>query len=39
MSVEEAAAVTDEARQGLPPEGTGLPSFEVWRERIRKRFE
>jgi hypothetical protein len=39
MSVEEAAAVTDEARHDLPPEGTGPPSFEVWRDRIRKRFE
>jgi hypothetical protein len=39
MSVEDAAAVTDEARQGLPPEDANLPSFEVWRERIRKRFE
>jgi SagB-type dehydrogenase family enzyme len=39
MSVEEAAAVTDEARQGLPPEDKNLPTFEVWRERIRQRFE
>ncbi|MDQ2813551.1 MAG: DUF1702 family protein [Actinomycetota bacterium] len=39
MSVEEAAAVTDEARHDLPPEDPGMPSFEVWRERIRKRFE
>jgi len=39
MSVEDAAADTDEARQELPPEGTALPSFEVWRERIRQRFE
>jgi SagB-type dehydrogenase family enzyme len=39
MSVEDAAAVTDEARHDLPPEGTGLPSFEVWRDRIRKPFE
>jgi SagB-type dehydrogenase family enzyme len=39
MSVEDAAAVTDETRQGLPTEDANLPSFEVWRERIRKRFE
>ena len=39
MSVEEAAAVTDEARHDLPPDEGGTPSFEVWRERIRKRFE
>jgi SagB-type dehydrogenase family enzyme len=39
MSVEEAAAVTDEARDGLPPHDTDMPSFEVWRDRIRKRFE
>lgn len=39
MSVEEAAAVSDEARHGLPPEDAGLPSYEVWRDRIRKRFE
>jgi enediyne biosynthesis protein E3 len=39
MSAEDAAAVTDEARQGLPPEDANLPTFEVWRERIRKRFE
>jgi hypothetical protein len=39
MSVEEAAAVTDEALDGLPAEDTGIPRFEIWRERIRKRFE
>jgi enediyne biosynthesis protein E3 len=39
MSVEEAAAVTDEAGQGLPPDDTGTPTYEVWRERIRKPFE
>jgi len=39
MSVEEAAAVTDEARDGLPSGDTDLPSFEIWRDRIRKRFE
>jgi SagB-type dehydrogenase family enzyme len=39
MSVEEAAAVTDEARDGLPPDDTDMPRFEVWRDRIRKRFD
>ncbi len=39
MSVEEAAAVTDEALQDLPPEDGGTPRFEIWRDRIRKRFE
>ena len=39
MSVEEAAAVTDEARHGLPAEDGEIPSFEVWRGRIRSRFE
>jgi SagB-type dehydrogenase family enzyme len=39
MSVEEAAAVTDEARQGLPSDETDIPRFEVWRDRIRQRFE
>src|SRR5216683_3131470 len=35
MSVEEAAAVTEEALQGLPPDETDVPRFELWRERIR----
>jgi enediyne biosynthesis protein E3 len=39
MSVEEAAAVCDEAREGLPDDDDAQPRFEVWRERIRKRFE
>ena len=39
MSVEEAAAVTDEARDGLPSDDTDTPRFEIWRDRIRKRFE
>ena len=39
MSVEEAAAVTDEARDGLPPDDTDMPRYEIWRDRIRKRFE
>jgi hypothetical protein len=38
MSVEEAAAVTDEALQGLPADDTDVPRFEMWRERIRSRF-
>lgn len=45
MSVDEAAAVCDQAREGLPDTGgdTGgpdgpVPGFEVWRERIRNRF-
>ena len=39
MSVEEAAAVTDEARDGLPSDDTDVPRYEIWRDRIRKRFE
>jgi hypothetical protein len=39
MTVEEAAAITDEARQGLPDVDGEVPAFELWRERIRKRFE
>jgi hypothetical protein len=39
MSAEEAAAVTDSAREGLPASGDGEPVIEVWRRRIRKRFE
>lgn len=41
MSVEEAAAVTDEAMDALPPGDTetDVPRFELWRELIRKRFE
>jgi enediyne biosynthesis protein E3 len=39
MSVEEAAAVTDEARDGLPSDDTDMPRYEIWRDRIRKRFE
>jgi hypothetical protein len=38
MSAAEAAAVTDEARLGLPESDGSVPIFEVWRERIRKRF-
>jgi hypothetical protein len=38
MSVEEAAAVTDEARLGLPSEDGELPRYEIWRERIRDSF-
>ena len=39
MSVEDAAAVTDEALDGLPSQDSNVPRFEMWRERIRKRFE
>jgi SagB-type dehydrogenase family enzyme len=39
MSVDEAAAVTDEAKDGLPSDDTDMPRFEIWRDRIRKRFE
>jgi SagB-type dehydrogenase family enzyme len=39
MSVEEAAAVTDEARDGLPSDEADMPRYEMWRDRIRKRFE
>jgi enediyne biosynthesis protein E3 len=38
MSVEEAAAVTDETRRGLPEADGEVPSYELWRERIRNRF-
>jgi enediyne biosynthesis protein E3 len=39
MSVQEAADVSDEARLGLPETDGRLPAYEVWRERIRARFE
>jgi hypothetical protein len=39
MSVEEAAAVCDEARDGLPDDDYPQPAFEIWRERIRKQFD
>ena len=39
MSVEEAAAITDEAIDGLPSDEGDTPRFEIWRERIRSRFE
>lgn len=38
MSAAEAAALTDEALEGLPADGA-LPSFEVWRQRIQARFK
>jgi hypothetical protein len=38
MSVEEAAALCDETREGLPDGDDPQPAFEVWRERIRKRL-
>jgi enediyne biosynthesis protein E3 len=37
MTPEEAGAVTDDALEALPPDAA-LPSFEVWRHRIRQRF-
>ncbi len=39
LSVEEAAAVTEEAREGLPDAAGDVPGYEIWRQRIRKRFE
>lgn len=38
MSVHEAAAVCDRAREGLPDADGPVPSFEIWRERIRNRL-
>ena len=38
MSVEDAAAVTLESRNGLPEADGPVPSYELWRERIRQRF-
>jgi enediyne biosynthesis protein E3 len=38
MSAAEAAAVTDEAKLGLPGTDGPVPAFEIWRERIRERF-
>jgi hypothetical protein len=38
MSVEDAAAVTLETRNGLPEADGPVPSYELWRERIRQRF-
>jgi hypothetical protein len=37
MTPEEAGAVTDDALEALPPDAA-LPSFEIWRHRIRQRF-
>lgn len=37
-TVEEAAAVTDDALADLPPDGP-LPSYEVWRQRIQAEFD
>jgi len=39
MSVEEAAAVTDQALQALPAQEGETPRYEVWREMIKARFE
>lgn len=38
MSAAEAAAVTDEAKLGLPGTDGPVPAYEIWRERIRERF-
>ena len=39
MSAAEAAAITDEAKLDLPDTVDGpVPAYELWRERIRKRF-
>lgn len=38
LSVPEAAAVCDQAREGLPATDGPVPSFEIWRERIRRRL-
>ena len=38
MSVEDAAAVTQETKGGLPEADGPVPSYELWRERIRQRF-
>jgi hypothetical protein len=38
MSAAEAAAVSDEARLDLPDTDGPVPNYELWRERIRKRF-
>jgi hypothetical protein len=35
----EASAVSDEARLDLPDTDGPVPAYELWRERIRKRFE
>lgn len=37
LTVEEAAAVTDQGLEDLKPEGN-LPAYEVWRRRIQSRF-
>ncbi len=37
LSADEAAAVTDDALAGLPPDAE-VPAYEVWRARIRSRF-
>jgi enediyne biosynthesis protein E3 len=39
MSVREASALADDARQDLPHPAGRTPAYEVWRERIRSRFE
>lgn len=37
MSVEAAAALTDQALEDLPPDGAE-PAYEVWRQRVQRRF-
>jgi hypothetical protein len=37
MSIEDAAAITDQALVDLPPDGP-LPAYEVWRQRIQNHF-
>jgi hypothetical protein len=39
MSVEEAAAVTEDAVEVLLDAGGPVPGYELWRQRIRKQFE
>jgi hypothetical protein len=39
MSVEEASAITQETKEGLPASDGPVPVYELWRERIRNRFE
>jgi enediyne biosynthesis protein E3 len=37
MSVAEAAAIMDETQVDLPPDGE-VPAYEIWRQRIQRRF-
>jgi len=38
LSVQDASAVVDETGVNLPPDGA-VPAYEVWRQRIRDRFQ